>query len=282
MEAWAVTAAVTIATVSLAVYYRYTTGSSEPTADDDAKENPEPPTPAPDTMGCGPSNPETEIPETEPPAADPEAEAYARVQEHLAKKRAKTKTPSSEPASAESALQTATFAAGCFWGVELAFQRVSGVVSTQVGYIGGTTENPTYKEVKKGATGHAEAVQLQYDPAGVSYTTLLGVFWNRSAVGGKFDPTKPDQQGNDKGSQYRSAIYWHTPKQQKAAEASLAAAPKMLGLKPWNKVYVEVVVAPTFYKAEDNHQQYLSEKGGRKGLPQCSSKGCDDKIRCYG
>jgi len=185
-------------------------------------------------------------------------------------------------APAPSGLEIATFAAGCFWGVELAFQRVEGVATTEVGYIGGESVNPTYKEVKKGDTGHAEAVQLQYDPSVVSYDQLLAVFWKRGAVGGKFDPTKPNQQGNDKGTQYRSGIYWHTPEQQAAAEVSLAAAPKVLKLKPWQTVHVEVSVAPQFYRAEDKHQQYLSDKGGRKNLPQSSSKGCCDSIRCYG
>ncbi|KAJ2007319.1 hypothetical protein GGI02_005908 [Coemansia sp. RSA 2322] len=162
--------------------------------------------------------------------------------------------------------ELATFAAGCFWSVELVFQRKDGVLQTQVGYTGGTKAEPTYKEVCAGSTGHAEAVRLEYDPNAISYDTLLAAFWN------KHNPTQGDQQGNDVGSQYRSAIYYHSEKQQELAEASKARAQQNYE----TPITTEILAADTFYPAEIYHQKYL-EKGG-----QCSSKGCTDNIRCYG
>jgi len=161
---------------------------------------------------------------------------------------------------------TATFAAGCFWSVELIYQRAPGVLRTAVGYIGGNTVNPTYKQVCSGTTGHAEAVQIQYDPAVVSYVQLLDTFWN------KHNPTTPNRQGNDVGTQYRSAIFYHDDEQKRLAEESKAKEQQ----KYDSPIVTEIVPAPTFYTAEDYHQQYL-EKGG-----QCSAKGSKDRIRCYG
>jgi len=163
--------------------------------------------------------------------------------------------------------------------VELAFQRVDGVVRTDVGYTQGHTLNPTYKEVKSGTTGHVEAVRVHYNPAVVTYAELLSVYWDRRQVGGKFDPTMKDRQGNDRGTQYRSGIYYHNAEQQELALLSLEREKAKLG-KPWQKVYVEVIPAGAFYLAEERHQQYLSEKGGRKGLSQSSAKGVCDDIRC--
>jgi len=162
--------------------------------------------------------------------------------------------------------QTATFAAGCFWSVELVYQREPGVISSKVGYTGGSKVNPTYKEVCTGTTGHAESVQLVYDPSQVSYKKLLQIFWE------KHDPTTKDQQGGDVGSQYRSAIFYHTPEQKVEAESSLKEEQK----KWAGKIVTEIVPATTFYNAEDYHQKYL-EKGG-----QCAAKGDKTKIRCYG
>ena len=149
-----------------------------------------------------------------------------------------------------------------------------------MGYTQGDTLDPTYKEVKSGTTGHVEAVMVRYDPTVTSFEKLLHVYWNRHEVGGKFDPTLKDRQGNDKGSQYRSGIYFFTEDQKEAALASKREAKEKL--KPWQKIYVEVKPATTFYVAEENHQQYLSEKGGRRGNAQNPGKGVCDAIRCYG
>eukprot|EP01112_Ceratiomyxa_fruticulosa_P013351 TRINITY_DN3757_c0_g1_i2.p1 TRINITY_DN3757_c0_g1~~TRINITY_DN3757_c0_g1_i2.p1 ORF type:complete len:165 (+),score=26.64 TRINITY_DN3757_c0_g1_i2:109-603(+) len=160
----------------------------------------------------------------------------------------------------------ATLAAGCFWSVELIFQRAPGVLRTAVGYTGGHKASPTYREVCSGNTGHAEAVQLEYDPSVISYDQILDIFWH------KHDPTQVNRQGNDVGTQYRSAIFYHSEEQRVKAQASLEKEQARLG----KKIATEITAASTFYPAEEYHQQYL-EKGG-----QCSSKGCTDKIRCYG
>lgn len=154
---------------------------------------------------------------------------------------------------AETAL--ATFAAGCFWGVEARFRRVPGVVDTMVGYTGGHTESPAYEQVCTGATGHAEAVQVTYDPRKVTYEQLLEVFWNGH------DPTTPNRQGPDVGAQYRSAIFCHAPAQEAAARESKAAlrASGKLGDRP---IVTEIQPAGTFWPAEPYHQRYL-EKHGR-------------------
>ncbi|KAI9229583.1 MAG: peptide methionine sulfoxide reductase MsrA [Piptocephalis tieghemiana] len=164
--------------------------------------------------------------------------------------------------------QLATFAAGCFWSVELVYQREPGVVSTQVGYTGGKgEERPTYQEVCTGKTGHAEAVKVEYDPDQVSYGRLLEIFWN------KHDPTQVDRQGADVGSQYRSAIFTHGPEQAAEARASRDAQASLRS-KP---VVTEIVEAGVFWPAESDHQQYLEKKTG-----QSAAKSCSDPIRCYG
>ncbi|KAJ7198029.1 hypothetical protein O6H91_15G006900 [Diphasiastrum complanatum] len=168
-------------------------------------------------------------------------------------------------------IEQATFAAGCFWSVELAYQRLPGVVKTTVGYTQGTTKNPTYREVCDGRSGHVEAVHVEYDADEVSYEKLLEAFWH------KHDPTQVNQQGNDVGTQYRSGIYFHSPEQEKAAHESLKEEEKRLG----KKIVTEVLPAKTFYPAEEYHQQYL-EKGGRNGRKQSAAKDCNDPIRCYG
>ena len=147
----------------------------------------------------------------------------------------------------------ATFAAGCFWGVEAAFRQVPGVTATRVGYTGGTTTNPTYKQVCTDRTGHAEAVEVSYDPARVSYDDLLRVFWEIH------DPTQRNRQGPDIGTQYRSAIFYHDPEQEAAARASKERLERSGAYK--RPIVTEIVPAQTFYQAEDYHQQYLEKRG---------------------
>jgi peptide-methionine (S)-S-oxide reductase len=149
--------------------------------------------------------------------------------------------------------QVAEFALGCFWGAEKTFWQTPGVVSTSVGYEGGFTPNPTYEEVCTGRTGHAEAVRVVFDPAKVSYADLLKVFWE------SHDPTQGMRQGNDLGSQYRSAIFYHSPEQQAVAEESRAAYQKRLTEAGYGEITTEIVPASEFYFAEDYHQQYLSD-----------------------
>ena len=149
--------------------------------------------------------------------------------------------------------EIAEFALGCFWGEERAFWQTPGVVSTSVGYEGGYTPNPTYEEVCSGRTGHAETVRVVYDPVKVSFDTLLKVFWE------SHDPTQGMRQGNDVGTQYRSAIYTFTPEQRAAAEASKAAYAKALSAERMGPITTEILDAPSFYFAEDYHQQYLAK-----------------------
>ena len=149
--------------------------------------------------------------------------------------------------------QIAEFALGCFWGEEKKFWETRGVVTTAVGYEGGFTPNPTYEEVCSGRTGHAESVRVVYDPAKVSYEDLLKVFWEAH------DPTQGMRQGNDIGSQYRSAIFYHTPEQQAAALKSRDAFQQKLTEAGYGAITTEIVPAGEFYFAEDYHQQYLSE-----------------------
>jgi peptide-methionine (S)-S-oxide reductase len=157
---------------------------------------------------------------------------------------------------AERNLEKATFAAGCFWGVEAAFRQVEGVVDTVVGYTGGKKERPTYEEVSSGTTGHAEAVQVTFDPARVPYERLLSVFWSIH------DPTQVNRQGPDIGTNYRSAIFYHTPAQKAAAEASKEALGRSgkFGNRP---IATEIVPASAFWRAEEYHQRYFVKHGFR-------------------
>lgn len=149
----------------------------------------------------------------------------------------------------------ATFAAGCFWGVEDAFRQVKGVTSTAVGYTGGTTKNPTYQDVCTDRTGHAEAVEVEFDPKQVTYEQLLKVFWENH------DPTTMNRQGPDLGTQYRSAIFFHDAEQEKAARGSKEALEKSGKFK--RPIVTQIVAAPEFYRAEDYHQQYFEKQGIR-------------------
>ena len=148
-------------------------------------------------------------------------------------------------------LEVAYFAIGCFWGGEEIFWQVPGVYSTAVGYMGGTTPNPTYEETCTGRTGHTEAVLVVYDPALVSYEHLLKVFWE------SHDPTQGYRQGNDIGTQYRSAAYWTTPDQQAALERSQKTYSGVLAAQGYDPITTDTGPAGTFYYAEDYHQQYL-------------------------
>jgi peptide-methionine (S)-S-oxide reductase len=150
-------------------------------------------------------------------------------------------------------MEKATFAAGCFWGVEAAFRALPGVVGTTVGYSGGTFPNPTYKDVCSGRTGHAEVVEVEFDPARVSYQDLLRVFWENH------DPTTLNRQGPDVGTQYRSAIFFHTPEQQAAALASKQELERTGAFK--RPIVTAITPAGPFYRAEDYHQQYLEKRG---------------------
>ncbi len=156
--------------------------------------------------------------------------------------------------------QTATFGAGCFWGVEAAFRQLPGVLATAVGYAGGKLDNPTYQDVCTDRTGHAEVVQVEYDPAKVSYDDLLNVFW------AEHDPTTMNRQGPDVGSQYRSVIFFHTPEQEAAATASKEKLERSGKYK--RPIVTQIVAAPKFYPAEEYHQQYLE----KRGLAHCSIK----------
>ena len=147
----------------------------------------------------------------------------------------------------------ATFAAGCFWGVEAAFRNTEGVTRTRVGYTGGQLANPTYEQVCSDTTGHAEAVEVEYDPSRVNYGDLLKVFWENH------DPTQRNRQGPDVGSQYRSAIFWHDDEQRRAAEESRAA--EEASGRHSRPIVTEIAQAVPFYEAEDYHQQYLEKRG---------------------
>jgi peptide-methionine (S)-S-oxide reductase len=149
--------------------------------------------------------------------------------------------------------ELATFAMGCFWGAEKLFWQLPGVYLTAVGYAGGTTPNPTYREACTGMTGHAEAVQVVFDPKKVTYDQLLKAFWENH------DPTQGMRQGNDVGTQYRSAIYTHSDAQKRAAEASRAMYQEQLSKAGFGQISTEIREAPEFYFAEDYHQQYLAK-----------------------
>ena len=150
-------------------------------------------------------------------------------------------------------MEKATFGAGCFWGVEAAFRQVPGVTSTAVGYMGGALTNPTYRDVCSHGTGHAEVVQVDYDPTRVSYEDLLNVFWENH------DPTQLNRQGPDFGDQYRTAIFYHTPAQKASAEASKAKLEHSGQYK--RPIVTEITPAPEFWRAEEYHQQYLEKRG---------------------
>ncbi|HTZ77172.1 MAG TPA: peptide-methionine (S)-S-oxide reductase MsrA [Stellaceae bacterium] len=158
-------------------------------------------------------------------------------------------------------LETAVFGLGCFWGAERKFWQLPGVYSTAVGYAGGYTPNPTYEEVCSGRTGHTEAVLVVFDPKQISYEELLKVFWE------SHDPTQGMRQGNDVGTQYRSAIYVRSEAQRSAAEASRAAYEQALKAQGYGQITTEIRDVPDFYYAEDYHQQYLAKNpGGYCGL----------------
>jgi peptide-methionine (S)-S-oxide reductase len=159
--------------------------------------------------------------------------------------------PPSAPPKKEGTLATATFAGGCFWCMEPPFDKLPGVVSTTSGYIGGTKQNPTYKDVSAGGTGHAEAVQVVYDPGKVSYAQLLEVFWHN------VDPLTANGQFCDKGDQYRSAIFFHDAEQQRLAEESKKQLEASGRFK--QPIVTQVVPATTFYAAEEYHQDYYKK-----------------------
>ncbi|MEE8312682.1 MAG: peptide-methionine (S)-S-oxide reductase MsrA [Myxococcota bacterium] len=150
-------------------------------------------------------------------------------------------------------MEKATFAAGCFWGVESTFRKVPGVVSAQVGYTGGGFENPTYEIVCSGRTGHAEAVELEFDPSQISYEELLEVFWSCH------DPTTWNRQGPDTGTQYRSVVFFHTPEQEAAVDESRAKLADSGRYR--DPIVTEIIAAATFYPAEEYHQRYLEKRG---------------------
>jgi peptide-methionine (S)-S-oxide reductase len=153
----------------------------------------------------------------------------------------------------ESTAKKATFGAGCFWGVEAAYRQIKGVKSTRVGYLGGKLENPTYRDVCTDTTGHAEVVEVTYDPEKLTYDDLLNVFWENH------DPTTLNRQGPDIGTQYRSAIFYHDDEQKQAAVASKEERERSGRYR--RPIVTEITPASTFYEAEDYHQQYLEKRG---------------------
>ncbi len=150
-------------------------------------------------------------------------------------------------------MEKATFGAGCFWGVEETFRKIDGVTSAAVGYAGGRTENPTYEDVCSHETGHAEVVEIEFDPAKVSYRQLLEVFWSNH------NPTTLNRQGPDVGDQYRSVIFYHSPEQRAAAEASKEELEKSGRFR--RPIVTQIEPAPKFYRAEEYHQRYLEKRG---------------------
>jgi peptide-methionine (S)-S-oxide reductase len=150
-------------------------------------------------------------------------------------------------------METATFGAGCFWGVEESFRQIPGVVDTAVGYLGGHTQNPSYQDVCTDETGHAEVVQVTYDPSKVGYQQLLDAFWEAH------DPTTLNRQGPDIGTQYRSAIFFHSPEQERLARASKEKI--QVSGKFRRPIVTEITPASNFYRAEEYHQKYLAKRG---------------------
>ncbi len=156
-------------------------------------------------------------------------------------------------------MEKATFGAGCFWGVEETFRQVKGVISTTAGYMGGTLKNPTYKDVCTDKTGHAEVVQIDYDPSVISYNDLLRIFWETH------NPTTPNRQGPDEGTQYRSVVFFHTPEQEAAARASMEELEKAkVFMRP---IVTQILPAQEFWPAEEYHQKYLE----KRGISHCST-----------
>jgi peptide-methionine (S)-S-oxide reductase len=153
-------------------------------------------------------------------------------------------------------MEKATFAAGCFWGIEEVFRKTPGVLSTRAGFSGGKVKDPTYKQVCSDITGHAEAVEVEYDPAIVSYQTLLEIFWK------VHNPTTRNRQGADIGSQYRSIIFYHSPQQQELALQSKANKQKVLQ----KEIVTEIIPSAPFYEAESYHQKYYEKHGGHCGI----------------
>ncbi len=160
--------------------------------------------------------------------------------------------------------EKATFGAGCFWGIEVTYAQIDGVTRTAVGFMGGKTENPSYEDVCTDTTGHAEVVQVEFDPQLVSYEQLLDVFWR------SHDPTQVNRQGPDVGTQYRSAVFFHSPEQEDAARRSKAELERAGRFK--HPIATEIEPAATFYRAEEYHQRYLE----KRGLAQCTVPASND------
>ena len=179
-------------------------------------------------------------------------------------------TPASTSASTVAATAKATFAGGCFWCMEAPFDVLPGVISTTAGYIGGQTKNPSYKEVSAGRSGHAEAVQIVYDPKKISYDKLLDVFWRN------IDPTVLNRQFCDAGTQYRSGVFAHDDAQKKAAEASKAALQKSKPFK--GDIVTEITAAPEFYPAEEYHQHYYKKNSLQYSFYRAGC-GRDDRLK---
>jgi peptide-methionine (S)-S-oxide reductase len=174
----------------------------------------------------------------------------------------------------ENKLEKATFAGGCFWCMQPPFDKLDGVISTTVGYCGGTEENPTYKQVSAGRTGHAEAVEIVYDPSRVSYTDLLNVFWMN------IDPTQKNGQFADTGAQYRTAIFYHNKEQKRLAEASKK---ELKNTGRFSKMIVtEIVPATPFYRAEEYHQDYYKKNPLRYKIYRYGSGRDDYLVRKWG
>jgi peptide methionine sulfoxide reductase msrA/msrB len=188
------------------------------------------------------------------PAQDLEKEGYGEYLSLFDKAESKN-APSKSSSKDGSNYELATFAAGCFWGVESIFKQVTGVMETTVGYTGGTVPNPSYRQVCTGITGHAEAVLIRYDPKIVSYEELLSLFWMIH------DPTTPNRQGPDVGTQYRSAIFYHNDRQKRAAEESKEEFDRNGSYI--NKATTQIIPASPFYDAEEYHQDYFEKQGGR-------------------
>jgi peptide methionine sulfoxide reductase msrA/msrB len=187
------------------------------------------------------------------PVEDMEKEGYGQYLSQFEKEESKNES-TEDSQKDDSNYELATFAAGCFWGVESAFKQVKGVIETTVGYTGGTVPNPSYRGVCTGITGHAEAVLIKYDPEIVSYQELLSLFWRIH------DPTTPNRQGPDVGTQYRSAIFYHNELQKKAAEESKEEFDRSGAYT--NKATTQIVPASNFYEAEEYHQDYFEKQGG--------------------